>query len=256
MRRLGIGEWGAIFAALLFFFGPLVITAIFSMWQGGGRYDFSAYRNLLNAHQMWASLGLSVDLAIETVLAVFVIIVPAMLVAHLRFPWLRPMLDVLAALPFVIPAIALVAGLTTLYTGPDWLIGTPHYLVIPYVLVAMPYAYRSLDVGLGALDLHTLTDAGLSLGASWPQMLRLVVLPNLRTALLGATLLTVTIVIGEFTFANLLLFKTFAVYITEVGQSTVTEASALTLLSFAITWAAMLGVLASGRGRTPAGAVR
>ena len=47
----------------------------------------------------------------------------------------------------------------------------------------------------------------------------------------------------------MLLFNTFAVYINYIGQTSATEAAALTLLSFVITWLAMLGVLLSGRGK-------
>jgi putative spermidine/putrescine transport system permease protein len=250
VKRLGPGGTVIIGLAVLYFLMPLVITGAFSLWEGGDRYGFSAYRDLVLNNDMWDSLLLSLQLAIETIVLGLALLLPAMLFVHLRAPRLKPLFEFIAALPFVVPAIALVAGLTALYTGPDWLIGTPNYLVIPYFFLALPYAYRSLDVGLGALDLRTLTEAGQSLGASWRQLFFLVVLPNLVTALLSATLLTLAIVMGEFTFANILLFKTFAVFITEIGQSAVTEAAALTLLSFAITWAAMLGVLATGRGRT------
>ena len=59
---------------------------------------------------------------------------------------------------------------------------------------------------------------------------------------------------GEFTFANVLLFHTFAVLINEIGQHAATEAAALSTLSFLITWMAMLGVLVVGRGQAqPAG---
>ena len=71
----------------------------------------------------------------------------------------------------------------------------------------------------------------------------------MSSALAGAALLTIAIVMGEFTFANVLLFNTFAVYINYIGQTSATEAAALTLLSFVITWLAMLGVLLSGRGK-------
>jgi putative spermidine/putrescine transport system permease protein len=44
-------------------------------------------------------------------------------------------------------------------------------------------------------------------------------------------------------------FPTFAVYISYIGQTQATGAAALSLLSFAITWVAMLGILfAAGRG--------
>jgi putative spermidine/putrescine transport system permease protein len=248
--HLGIGGWAIVVLAALYFFGPLVITGIFSLWEGGNRYGLTAYRSLLVNRDLWSSFGLSLQLAIETVLAGLLILAPAVIFVHLRAPRLKPVFEFISALPFVVPAIALVAGLTELYTGPAWLISTPHYLVIPYFFLALPYGYRALDVGLSALDLRTLSEAGESLGASWPQMLLLVILPNLVASLLGAMLLTLAIVMGEFTFAAILLFKTFAVFITNVGQSAVTEAAALSLLSFVITWAAMLLVLFVGRGQT------
>jgi putative spermidine/putrescine transport system permease protein len=147
----------------------------------------------------------------------------------------------------VIPAIALIDGLTTLYTGPSWLISTANYLVIPYFFLALPYGYRSIEVGLNTLDVRTLTEAGQSLGAGWGRIIFLVLLPNLKAALLGATLLTLTIVMGEFTFASVLLFHTFAVFINDTGQNAITEAAALSLFSFVITWLFMLGVLVTGR---------
>ena len=52
--------------------------------------------------------------------------------------------------------------------------------MIPYFFLALPYAYRALDVGMRAIDLTTLTEAGQSLGAGMGQIIRLVVLPNLR----------------------------------------------------------------------------
>ncbi|MGH7084269.1 MAG: ABC transporter permease [Acetobacteraceae bacterium] len=248
MRRgFGIGGWVTLGLAAIYFATPLVVTAAFSLWEGGNRYGFAAYRALIGQPVMWESLLLSFRLSIETIIAGFILLVPALVFVHLRAIWLRPVFEFISVLPFVVPAIALVAGLTTLYTGPSWLIGTANYLVIPYFFLALPYGYRALDVGLSSLDLKTLTEAGQSLGASLPQMLRMVILPNLVSSLLGATMLTLAVVMGEFTFASILLFKTFAVYLNDVGHSKVTEASALVLLSFVITWAAMLIVLASGR---------
>ena len=63
------------------------------------------------------------------------------------------------------------------------------------------------------------------------QIVRLVVLPNLRPALIGSLLLTLAVVIGEFTFANVLLFRTYAVFINQIGQHEATEAAALSVAS-------------------------
>ncbi|MBU6499021.1 MAG: ABC transporter permease subunit [Rhodospirillales bacterium] len=254
--RLGAWHRLVIVLGVAFFLMPLVVTGAFSLWEGGDRYGFAAYRELVGDPALWSSLLLSLQLAGETMLLGLVLLVPAMIFVHLKAPWLKPLFEFASALPFVVPAIALVAGLTTLYTGPVWLIGTANYLVVPYFFLALPYAYRAIDVGMTNLDMHTLTEAGQSLGASWAQIFRHVLLPNLSTALIGATLLTLTIVMGEFTFASVLLFKTFAVYINDTGSSKVTEAAALSLVSFLITWAAMLGVLLTGRGNAQIGGAR
>lgn len=245
---LGLGGWTILVLATLYFLVPLAMTVAFSLWEGHGSYGLSAYRDLLRQPALPSSLLLSIELTLATAAALLVLLVPAMIFMNLYAPRLRPLFEFIAALPFVVPAIALVAGLSALITGPDWLVGTPFYLVIPYFFLSLPYAYRAVDVGLRSLDLATLTEAGQSLGASMGQIIRLVILPNLRPALIGSTLLTVAVVMGEFTFANVLLFHTFPVLINEIGQHTATEAAALSTLSFLITWAAMLGVLVAGRG--------
>lgn len=250
MRRVGAG-WIVLGLASAYFLVPLAMTVAFSLWQGGGSYGLASYRVLLGRPELPSSLLLSVELAVVTSALLVVLLLPAMIFMNLFAPRLRPVFEFVAALPFVVPAIALVAGLTALFTGPEWLVGSPFYLVIPYFFLALPYVYRSLDVGLRALDLATLTEAGQSLGADMGQIIRLVVLPNLRPALIGSLLLTLAVVIGEFTFANVLLFRTYAVFINQIGQHEATEAAALSVASFLITWAAMLGVLLAGRGQMP-----
>ncbi len=240
----------------LYFAVPLIATGAFSFWEGGERYGLRAYATLIHTAAFWDSLGLSIRLAAETILAGLVILVPATFWMNLRVRALRPLFDLFSVLPFVVPPIALVAGMTALYTGPSWFVGTANFLVVPYVILALPYTYRALDIGMRALDLRTLTEASQSLGAGWGALIFRVLVPNLTSALIGAALLTIAIVMGEFTFATILLFNTFAVYINYVGQTSATEAAALTLLSFLITWLAMLGVLLTGRGQAQIGGAR
>ena len=256
MKRLGVAGWTILVLACLYFLVPLLMMVAFSLWEGRGHYGFSSYKALLSLPALSSSLILSLELAAATVALLICLLAPAMIFMNLYAPWLRPLFEFIAALPFVVPAIALVAGLSALFTGPEWLIGSPFYLVIPYFFLSLPYSYRAIDVGLRALDLKTLTEAGQSLGANMGQIIRFVVLPNLRPALIGSTLLTVAVVMGEFTFANVLLFHTFAVLINEVGQHAATEAAALSTVSFLITWMAMLGVLVAGRGQTTTAGAR
>jgi len=254
-RRNGSGWGGMLTLALvgLYFLVPLLATGLFSFWEGGEHYGLRAYINLVHQDELWRSLWLSLHLALETIAVSLVVLVPAVFWMHLKARSLKPVFDFISVLPFVVPPIALVAGLTALYTGPAWFVGSANFLVVPYVILALPYTYRALDVGMAALDLKTLTEASQSLGAGWGTLILRVLVPNLGSALAGAALLTVAIVMGEFTFANVLLFNTFAVYINYVGQTSATEAAALTLLSFVMTWLAMLGVLLTGRGQAQFG---
>jgi putative spermidine/putrescine transport system permease protein len=117
------------------------------------------------------------------------------------------------------------------------------------VILAFPYMYFSLDTGFRAIDVHTLTEASQSLGGGWTRTLLSVILPNIKNAALAGSFLTLAIVMGEYTIASLSQFYTFPVYIQYVNQNKGFPASALVLISFGITWAAMLALLAVARGR-------
>ena len=66
--------------------------------------------------------------------------------------------------------------------------------------------------------------------------------------MLSAAFLTITLVLGEYTMASLMLFNTFAVYVEYTGETQANAAAALAIISFALTWVAMLGILFLGRG--------
>jgi putative spermidine/putrescine transport system permease protein len=175
--------------------------------------------------------------------------VPTVYWVHLKLPRLRPVISFLALVPFVVPPIILVGGLLNFYRGsPQWFYAKPFgFLVAAYVILAFPYVFFSLDAGFRAIDVHTLTEASLNLGASWRTTLGRVILPNIRVAALSAAFLTLAIVMGEFTIATLSAFKTFPTYIQLINETQGYPAAALTLLSFGITWAAMASILLVGR---------
>jgi putative spermidine/putrescine transport system permease protein len=77
------------------------------------------------------------------------------------------------------------------------------------------------------------------LGANWPTILFEVIFPNLRAALLSGALLTFAIVIGELTIALYMAQHTLGPYMADLTRSKVYEPSAMAIVAFAITWAAM-----------------
>jgi putative spermidine/putrescine transport system permease protein len=157
----------------------------------------------------------------------------------------------MALIPFVVPPIVMVVGLLNFYKGsPSWFYAQPWgFLATAYVILAFPYMFFSLDAGFRSIDVHTLTEASQSLGASWATTLFKVILPNIRAAALAGSFLTLAIVMGEFTIASLSAFHTFPIYIQSINESEAYPAAAVTLMSFGITWAAMLSLLLVGRKR-------
>ena len=247
-RRL---PWlGALWLVLgaAYFLTPLFATLLFSLKTSRNHYGLEAYTAILKDPAFRQSLAFSFKLALITVVVALVLLVPTAYWVHLKLPRLRPVVEFLSILPFVIPPIVLVVGLLGGFRWtPTWFYGGYLLLVVGYVVLAFPYVYRSLDAGLRAMDVHTLTEAAQSLGADWRTVMFRVIVPNLRASLLSAAFLTVAIVMGEFTMSSLMQFTTFAVYINYIGESQATGAAALSLMSFAITWLAMLAILFVGR---------
>jgi len=236
-----------------YFFIPLVATLIFSLKsdQTGTCCTLANYGYILHDSQFWTTIRLSAVVALETIAFTLVLLVPTVYWVHLKLPRMRSVIGFLALIPFVVAPIILVVGLLNLYRGtPAWFYAEPYgFLAAAYVILAFPYMYFSLDTGFRAIDVHTLTEAAQSLGASWPRTLLSVILPNIRSAALAGAFLTLAIVMGEYTIASLSQFYTFPVYIQYINQNKAFPAGAVTLLSFGITWAAMLALLFVARGR-------
>jgi putative spermidine/putrescine transport system permease protein len=240
-----------LFLGALYFLVPLLATLQFSLQTGKNEYGFGPYTYILTDPFFRESIWFSFKMSIGTIVLSLVLVVPTVYWVRLRMPRLQPVMDFISILPFVVPPIVLVVGLLALYReAPQWFVATPMILLCGYVIHALPYVYRSVDTGMQAINIHTLTEAAQSLGAGWGTILLRVIVPNLRVALLSGSFLTLAIIMGEFTMASLMLFDSFAVYIVYIGETQANPAAALTLISFALTWVAMMGLLAIGsRGR-------
>lgn len=249
-RTSSFWAWLWFGLGILYFFLPLFATFMFSLRAVKGVLSFKAYENLLADPKFVTSFSASVWWALLTILAGIVIFVPTAYWVRLRAPELRPAVELITLLPFVVPAIVYVFGLVRTYSHPPLLIvDSPALLVAGYTVLSMPYMYRSIDTGLRAIDVQTLTEAAQSLGAGWVTILFRVILPNIRVAILSGAFLGFAIVLGEYTLAQYLAKPAFGPYIGLLIQNKAYEPAAATIISFGLTWAAM-GVLdLVGRGR-------
>jgi putative spermidine/putrescine transport system permease protein len=250
--------------AAIYFLVPLASSVLFTVDVPGQGVSADAYTKIFSTDGFTRSLLLSLGLAAATIVVVLALMVPAMVALRLRAPRLRPVVEVICSLPLVVPPIAFVAGIgTVLRWGPDHLASTPFFetfvqiqnpsfpivLVLAYTVMALPFVHRALDAGLRAIDVGTLVEAARSCGAGWPQALVRVVLPNLRRSLLNASFLTLALVLGEFTVAQLLGFQPFAVWIVSVSGEQAQLSVAVSVLSLLLTWALLLMLASFSGGR-------
>jgi len=235
-RRSNVGLALIAIACLLFFAIPLICLAAFSVTSGDG-LTIAAYSGIFSNPQFWSSTGLSLLLAALTTVLSLALMVPTVLWIHLRAPRYRGLVEGITLLVFAIPPITLVIGASGLLLGfAPAMLGTPLILVPFYIVLSFAFTYRALDTGVQSVSLRTLIDAAQSLGAGWFLTARRVTLPALRTSILGAAFLTITVVLGEYVLASLFLYQTLPVFMAEIGASQAQGSAALALLTVLATW--------------------
>jgi putative spermidine/putrescine transport system permease protein len=242
--------------AAVYFAGPLAAAAEFSLRQGEAGYGPANYLEIARDPALSTALGTSLQIALATIVITLALMVPTVVYVRLRLPRLTLLFEGVTVLPIVIPPVVMAAGMAFMQANftdaaSVALFASPVTALTPfYVVLALPFTYRSLDAGLRAIDLQTLVEAARSLGAGWWTVLGRVILPNIRTAVLGAAFLTLALVLGEVVIARILLYVTFPVQVVETGQASAGVSVALSLASILLTWALLLVLsFAGGRGR-------
>ncbi len=230
MNKQGSAIWSWVWALLgaLYFFVPMYGTLDFSLRMIKGQITLEAYRVVLADPAFLQAVVFSLEMAVVTILVSIVLFVPTTYWIHLRLPKLRPVVELITLLPFIVPTIVLVFGLIRTFGHPPFsLTDTPAatnvLLVAGYLVLSMPYMYRAVDVGLRAIDIQALTEA-------------------------SGALITFATVMGELVLADFLVRPALGPYMGEIGKDTVFQPAALGIMSFAITWAAMGLIAIFARG--------
>ena len=254
---LNLGLWLIVVLCALYFLFPIWAVMKFTLDLPGKGWTLKAYIDVLKEHDVRSTFWLSVQIAFFTVVLSTVLMLWTVLWTTLKVRRLQPAVEFISILPYMVPPIAFVVGIQGVFRPafPSF-IGSQWCLVFFYTVLAMPFTYRAIDAGLRAIDVRTLTEASRGLGAGWTLTIWRVVVPNLRSALLGATFLTVAVVLGEFTIASLLLITTFPIQVAKVNQEEIFGGPALGLLSMLVVAVMflVLGVLTRKRGGTSAAA--
>jgi putative spermidine/putrescine transport system permease protein len=219
---------------ILFFTMPIYSSSLFAFQSEEGSFTLNPLRNAGANTELVNSLGLTLQIALGTVLLTLLLIIPTVAYLHLVIPGARAWVEFLTLTPLVIPPI--VQGVGFLYSMPTWLKASPNALIFAYTILALPFSYRAIDAAFSTIDLRTLVDASRSLGAKSLTITRKILLPNITTGLFSAVFLSVALVLGEFAYASLLLWDTFPTVLAVAGMSDASTAVALSVLSLVGVW--------------------
>ena len=106
--RISLSSVTWLFLGAVYFVVPLVATLLFSLQSGrNSSYSLSAYGTVLHDHTFWKTLRLSLELSLETIAVSLALLVPTAYWVHLKLPRLKPYVEFMTILPFVVPPIIL-----------------------------------------------------------------------------------------------------------------------------------------------------
>ncbi|MBI4941163.1 MAG: ABC transporter permease subunit [Actinobacteria bacterium] len=225
-RRLQVFRAVVLLLASAFFLVPFLAMVEFSTRGTGvdAPRTLDAWRRIVTYPNLISAIVTSLELSVLTSVASLALMVPTMIWVRLRLPRINRLVEFVCLLPLTIPAIVLVVGLVPVYAwvnylSPGPLKGSSLVLTFAYIVLVLPYVYRSLDAGLRAIDVQTLAEAARSLGAGWPTVIFRVVGPNMSAAILNSAVLCVALVMGEFTVASLLNYVNLQYELNNLGQA-------------------------------------
>ncbi|WP_146551234.1 ABC transporter permease [Rummeliibacillus sp. SL167] len=177
------------------------------------------------------AFGRSLLLSSVSVLVSIMFIVPAICVIVLYLPKQEKWIKSIIVLIYSFPGIILSVGLLKFYSGSFM----PLIVVIGgvYCVIILPYLYQGIKNSLLTVNGRTLMDTAELLGASKWYAFRKILLPSIYPGLFVATLLSFSILFGEFVLINLIVgskYETLQIYLMEQLQTSGHVASAISFV--------------------------
>jgi putative spermidine/putrescine transport system permease protein len=251
-----------LIAAVLYLALPLIATILFSLATVWSRtilpegYTLEWYVAAVKDDRFLPTTMHTMQTTIGAAIISPLLVVPALLAVHLRAPKWKPWLEFLSIVPWALPGVVLALAMIRAYVSP-FNVSRPGLLILTYVLLSLPFMFRSIDASLSAIDARTLAEAAQMLGAGWFDIGRRVLLPGIMPGLMSGVLLIAALGAGEYALASLLAgsgWKTFPIYQAQAQNVDGRIASALAVIGLLyVLVVSLLLLFVAGRNRGRAG---
>lgn len=175
----------------------------------------------------------SLILSIFTTILGLVVFVPVIFYMNIYNQNLKSKMRFITMLPFIIPGIILVTGLIQLYKE----VPVPKIIILVMVLsvMSLPLVYQSLTNVFISKDFKSMYEQSQLLGYGPVKSFLLVIIPNIKTGLIVATLLLFTSGFGDYVMTNLFLggnYVTLKIYMYRLMSTNGNAGSVLTIIYF------------------------
>ncbi len=195
--------WGMAMSTLVFVYSPIAIVILYSftadqtMSYPIGGWSLRWYEEVAGDRTLHESFRNSILVAIPSISTALVLGIPAALALdrfEFRGKWL---LERILVLPFVLPGMVLGVALLVLFNFAGVRLSLLTVIAV-HTSLLLSVVILQMGVGLRRWD-RTLEQAATDLGANEWQVLRHVLLPNMRNVVIGAILLGLTFSLDEVT---------------------------------------------------------
>lgn len=237
MTRTPRGPRVILMLALIYLFLPFVISALYSFatkWsvtvlpEG---YTLRYYGEMFTDQRFWLAILRSVGISLAGV-GLAVLVMTPLTYAVLAFaPRLAGVLKALTLLPYAVPGVISATALLGAYGGRG--IPMPAVLAGAYFVFIMPLMYSGISNAMRAIDIVPVSEAARVLGASTMRIFLRIIVPGVAPGILVSTLLSFSMLFGEFVVANMLIggsFETVQIYLYQIMKQTGHLSSALVLI--------------------------
>ncbi|MGM7637016.1 ABC transporter permease [Bacillus sp. Hm123] len=218
---------------------PLFATLLYSFatdWNATvlpEGYTLEWYKTLFQDSRFFEALGRSLSLSLISTLLGLVIIVPTVFSIVVYAPRLEKFIQVLVVMTYAMPGVILAVGLIRAYA--DTNLSMTLVVIGAYFVGILPFMYQGTRNSLRTIHAVSLMEAAELLGASRWTAFRSVIIPNILSGLLVSSLLSFSILFGEFVLINLVLggrFETVQIFLYQQLSKSGHIASAIVVCYF------------------------
>ena len=187
---------------------PFLMTLIYSLfveWTDILPHGFTLrnYAELFGNLEFWSSIGRTLILCAVSVLLTITVLLLAMYVVLVVNRKLAGPVQFVCMIPYALQGVILSIGIISLYAGNGTLLSNRMLMLLgAYTVLVLPYIYQGIRNSLNAIDAQMLIQAAEMLGCGKFRAYVQVVLPNILSGILVASLLAQSIVFGDFVLAN------------------------------------------------------